>query len=170
MIAMSLSSGDLVRDLTGAPGPSPEGAHRIPAGDPAMVLVRYPAAGRPCGRSCGEDRPHGRSHGAGTPQAPVAALSARAVSTVARCDRYSDDPCRSVGGSVPAVACAAAVRNTSSDAGRPLTAVSTALARTGTGPMLVSATRASSIPSPLRRTAHATPTIAHACAVRLNFS
>src|SRR5690606_19547341 len=61
MIEMSLSSGDLVRDLTGAPVPSPEGARRIPAGDPAMVLVRYPAAGRPCGRAAGPAARTGRT-------------------------------------------------------------------------------------------------------------
>ncbi len=55
-------------------------------------------------------------------------------------------------------------------AAAPASAASTAVARTGVEPMLVRPMRASAMEPLLRRTAAATPTMAHDCAVRLNFS
>src|SRR3569833_4019360 len=73
---------------------------------------------------------------------PAALDRARAVRTVARCRRYSDDPCRSLGGLAPSAAAEAAARNASRSAAPPATAASTAAARTGAGPMFVRPIRA----------------------------
>src|SRR5580700_2111712 len=89
----------------------------------------------------------------------VASSSARRTSTVARWRRYSDDAFMSLGGSVPTSA-----RMAASGADAPLTtASSTAVARRGVDPMLMSA-----MPVVPLRTA-ATPTIAQSWARRLNF-
>ena len=77
-------------------------------------------------------------------------------------------PCRSLGGLVPSARVLGRRRGTS--ASHPASASSTADARTGVEPMFVSPTLASAIEPLSRRTAAATPTIAHACAVRWNFS
>ena len=55
-------------------------------------------------------------------------------------------------------------------ASAPATADSAAVARTGTAPMLVSPILASATWPLARLASAATPTVAHACAVRWNFS
>ena len=94
--------------------------------------------------------PHGR-HGAGTPQAPVAALSARAVSTVARCVGTPADPCRSLGGRCPRRPAPPRRGTRPRRRGPPADArPPPRVARTGSGPMLVSADPRLLDPSPLR--------------------
>src|SRR5690606_37770178 len=95
---------------------------------------------------------------------PAARATARRVSTVARWVRYSAEAVVSLRGEVPSAACAAGAATPSGPA--PASACSTALARTGVGPMFVSATRASPMVPLARRTAAATATVAHAWAVR----
>src|SRR6266540_3431881 len=101
---------------------------------------------------------------------PAALPTARRVSTFARWLRYSADAVTSSLGDVPSAALSHAADSASMLASEPASACSTACARSGVDPMLVSATRASAMPPLSRRTAAATPTIAQACATRLNFS
>ncbi|CAB4851996.1 unannotated protein [freshwater metagenome] len=72
-------------------------------------------------------------------------------------------------GLVPSAADADAALIASVVAGPPMSAVSTDEARIGVAPMLVSAIRAPVMIPPSIFTDAATPTIAHACAVRWNF-
>ena len=71
---------------------------------------------------------------------------------------------------MPSSAWAAAARSASRLAWAPAAAVSAATARTGVVPMLVSPILASATEPLERRTSAATPTVAHDCAVRWNFS
>ena len=71
---------------------------------------------------------------------------------------------------MPSSARAAAARSASRLASPPAAALSAAAARTGVGPMLVSPILASATEPLERRTSAATPTVAHDCAVRWNFS
>jgi hypothetical protein len=70
---------------------------------------------------------------------------------------------------VASAACAAAAAIDSAVSGCPRSASSTALARSGVDPMLVSPTRTSSAVSPLERTSAHTATIAQSSRRRLNF-
>ena len=71
---------------------------------------------------------------------------------------------------MPSAAFAAASRTPSSVAAAPASASSTAVARSGVLPMLVSPIRASAIVPPSIRTVAATATIGHWCLMRTNFS
>ena len=71
---------------------------------------------------------------------------------------------------MPSSARAAAARRASLLASAPVAAASAAVARTGTGPMLVRPILASATWPFERLASAATPTIAQACAVRWNFS
>ena len=77
---------------------------------------------------------------------------------------------RSLLGDVPSAADRAAAAIVSGLASAPASAASTAVARSGVLPMLVSPIRASAMCPFSRRTTAATATIDHACATRLNFS
>ena len=90
-----------------------------------------------------------------------ACSSARRVSTRARCCRNSALAAGSLGGLVPSAARSAALAGSEPEA----SASSTPCARTGVGPMFVSATRA----EPFEATA-ATPTVAQSCARRWNLT
>ena len=96
--------------------------------------------------------------------ARVASSTARRTRTCTRWLRYSALPFVSLGGSVPS----AAARAPASAAGRR-SAASTAVARSGVAPMLVSAIAGSPTAAVRARATAATPTVAQSCARRRNF-